>query len=112
MEEGNDISKIIGLIMKNPDIIERIKSLANEDGTQSESNEPFAQREDQRDISVAKDTDASRETINTANDVKRSAKDKRQTLLSAIKPYVSTERGRAIDTMLSVLEVFDIMKAR
>ena len=110
MGENQDISKIIGIIMENPDIIEKIKGLANKDDkATSNESEPTS--------AAAKSIDA----VNEKNDVMSAAsvtydrtqsKKKRRELLYALKPYVKGERAKAIDTMLSVIDIIDVMKER
>ena len=114
MDGGADISKIIGIIMENPDIIEKIKSLAstNENGKATEEASAISNESTQRTLTEAIENNT--EQLNEASTVKPTVntKKRRHDLLCAIKPYVSKERGRAIDTMLSVIDVLDIMKAR
>ena len=108
MDGNQDISKIIGIIMENPDLIERIKSLASEN---SESDTPSAAEAEQTPVintsAEPKSTSSEGATYTRAQSKKR-----RRELLSALKPYVKDERARAIDTMLSVIDVIDVMKER
>ena len=109
MDGTQDISKIIGIIMENPDIIEKIKSLADEN---SESQPAEANAEALP--SAKKETKEVSEAVNaeSATYGKTQAKKRRRELLSALKPYVRSERAKAIDTMLSVIDVLDVMKVR
>ena len=104
MDGTQDLSKIIGIIMENPDIIEKIKALAdNTEASASTRSEPIA----------AKEEKPSAEKVSAAPAADKSAvKQRRHELLSALKPYVKSERARAIDTMLSVIDVIDVMKVR
>lgn len=107
MADNQDISKIIGIIMENPDIIERIKALADSNSdeaeqTSSEQTVPVAQNKESEE-----DSARLRATYDKAQSKKR-----RRELLSALKPYVKNERAKAIDTMLSVIDVIDVMKER
>ena len=107
MQDTGDISKMISILMQNPDIIERVKALAEK----TEDSKNFGTVDSTELL-----TESNKEDNNTANLKEESnvhtERDRRQKLLSAIKPYLSRERGKAIDTMLSVIEVFDIIKAR
>ena len=91
-----DISKIVSLIMENPDLIEKIKSLAKgeekkaEDGQEAESVSAPA-------------------LTYPADD---GSKTKRRQLLSALKPYLSAERSRAIDSMMNISDVIEIARRR
>lgn len=107
MADNQDISKIIGIIMENPDIIARIKSLADSNSSESEDistevSVPAAQSEKRDEL---------KQTA-SATYVKSQSKKRRRELLSALKPYVKSERAKAIDTMLSVIDVIDVMKER
>ena len=105
----NDISKIVGLIMQNPKLIEDIKGLVESDNkseSPSNSNEDFkAEKELQGE---AKKNSDPIPTVSTSINEKA----KRAALLSAIKPYVSKERGAAIDSMITISEILDMMKSR
>ena len=39
-------------------------------------------------------------------------RNKRTQLLGALKPYLSGERAKAIDSMISVVEIIELMKTR
>lgn len=117
MDGSTDISKIIGLIMENPDIIEKIKNLASGDNSSQESDgeqiEIQAPKSENTEITADAKSAAPESTAEVSATYKRQADKKRRSeLLCALKPYVSKERSRAIDTMLSVIEVLDIMKER
>ena len=109
-----DISKILGIIMENPEIIEKVKEMAQigeKDRTKNETDTATAPA--QTDMTEGLPESAPNETAEvSAVPSHNRDKKRRHDLLCAIKPYVSAERGRAIDTMLSVVEVLEIMKAR
>jgi hypothetical protein len=92
MDNGMDISKLVELIMQNPDIVERIKSLKNE--SESVSAKEKAEPENADSGGLHKKRNATR----------------RGALLAALKPYLSEKRSKAIDTMLSAIDVFDLIK--
>ena len=51
--------------------------------------------------------------VNTVNEAATvSAKARRAQLLGALKPYVSGERAKAIDSMMSIAEILEVMKVR
>ena len=94
-----DLSKIVSAIMENPDLIERISALATEGQKSEEATEKGEPIEDA--------------SVNLANDappLKDSSNRKR--LLYAFKPYLSTERAKAIDSMLTIADILGAMKAR
>ncbi len=109
MGENQDISKIIGIIMENPDIIEKIKSLAQNDSQNADN------LKNDESIVVNANSSSAESTTSTAEVVamqKTQNKKRRRELLSALKPYVKSDRAKAIDTMLSVIDVIDVMKER
>lgn len=111
MEGMADISRILGIIMENPEIIEKIRQMAQTDDTSEteiETSASPAPQEAQPAENEEKETDSPK----TSAPPRECDKKRRHDLLCAIKPYVSPQRSRAIDTMLSVVEVFEIMKAR
>lgn len=113
MMEGNapDLSKIVSLIMENPQLINQIKSLT----AQSDGNTPS---EDTVITPTSPDEEAYEEPVldpapnAKANSEPSQSNINRQRLLGAFKPYLTKERSKAIDTMLSIIEVLDLMKAR
>lgn len=103
-----DLSRIVSLIMENPDLIAQIKSLG-ESHTASEEKQSTEPTKDSKSISEPK-------TENTSADSeKRTAgieKQRRKELLCALKPYVSEKRSHAIDSMISIADILDMMKSR
>ena len=99
MPDGTpDISRIIKLIMDNPKIIEEIGDMVrSEKPTQAEAPAPSPAQE--KEVTVVSEPSAE-------NPKSKSRKD----LLYALKPYLSEKRASAIDSMLSVAEVFTMLK--
>ena len=105
--DGIDVSKVVRLIMENPHLIEEISNLAKSDGEESTGI-------------AEKDTAESKPTSTNSKDpapppLHSSAagqKSNRTMLLYALKPYVSKERGRAIDSIITIADVLDGMKRR
>ena len=99
MSETPDLGKIVSLIMENPDLISRIQGLAKGENAKEtptpvkEETEVIAPAEVSRPASV-------------------DPKEKRNRLLGAMKPYLSSERAKAIDSVMSVVEILDMMKPR
>ena len=96
-----DLSKIVSLIMENPEIIEQIKKLGEQKGEIKEETEDteIEKREEESDV----------ERVSFAAS-ENPSKIRRKDLFSALKPYVSEERGRAIDTMMSITDILDMMR--
>ncbi len=104
-ERGPELSRIVNLIMENPHIIEEISKLAAKDESAStHASEPEAEtHEETQSVSIPASTYASNGG---------GAKQKRSMLLSALKPYVSKERAKALDSMVSIAEMLEIMRSR
>ena len=100
-ESTNELSRIVSLIMQNPQLISEISSLAK--------REPDVPVE-----STAPSESTSAESVKVAADVPSiaSRRNARSQLLCALKPYVSKERAGAIDSMISIAEILEVMKAR
>ena len=114
MEKSPDLSKIIGLIMENPDVIERIKKLAGAIGERTPEEKEEATTETLSALDEDFEQASAPQITEHTEKQNRSSYDKRRRcdLLCAIKPYVSQNRSKAIDTMLSVMEVIDVIKER
>ena len=97
MEAGADISKLVGAIMQNPELIERIKALAGSQGAEE-----------------AKEQTREPESLPTSEPVREESHGdrRRRELLCALKPYVSKDRAKAIDSILSFATVFNIIKEK
>lgn len=95
MSDSPDISKIINLIMANPELIEKISSLAK--SSDSKESEPV---------------EVQRQSIETtAIPERKSPKgEKRSKLLYAMKPYLSESRSKAIDSMLGIADIIDVIR--
>ncbi len=114
----NDLSKIISVIMENPDIINKIRSLA--DSAQSTETEAVVSDTDTQEAEVSDNVSDDKKTDEPVMAFPQKEMNKSQVfhkkrhreLLCALKPYVSKDRARTIDTMLSVIEIIDLVKAR
>lgn len=121
MDSSFDLSKIIGMIAENPEIINLVKGLISQGG--EHSSEP-SEESDSGEEAVKTSAEESKdgeytdegedkvaEAVSlTAKGGIRDRRSKRRELLCALKPYVSKDRSRAIDTMLSFAEVLDVLK--
>jgi len=100
-----DLSKIVNLIMENPKLIEEIKNLGAKDST-SEIEAVSEPAEEQPPAPVKEDVPSSYEVNENVNRIRR------KELLSALKPYVSEERSKAIDSMMSIADILDMMRTK
>ena len=105
-QKNLDISKVIGLIMENPALIEQIANLANQKPT--EADEEAADIIEQTSVQATPEEPRVQPTYSPSSGHKTS----RAQLLGALKPYVSKERAKAIDSMISIADILDMMKAR
>jgi hypothetical protein len=96
MESTPDLSRIVNLIMQNPELIEQISALAKSDQTE----EAHTEEEINEDVETVADV---------SNTPKRDMRSHRHELLSAMKPYLSEGRRSALDSMSSILDIFDVM---
>ena len=100
MSDTPDLGKIVSLIMENPDLIARIQSLAKGDEGKEAANTT-----EQKEVEAVA-------PVAVSAPIAPDPRDKRNRLLSAMKPYLSGERAKAIDSMMSVAEILDMMKPR
>lgn len=96
MQDTQDLSTIVSLIMQNPSLIEQISALAK----QKAVPEPVAEEEQSPQKEELPATEASAVPIMRSH---------RHELLNAMKPYLSENRRTAIDSMASILDVIDVM---
>ena len=102
----NDLGKIVNLIMQNPELIEQIKKL----GDKGENTAEASTDDTVGGEGVASDT---KEELPASVSTDRTGeRSRRRELLCALKPYVSEERGRAIDSMMSIADILDVMRSK
>ena len=109
-ENGPDVSKVISILMENPGILEEISSLikkreasdARDAENKEESAPPPAEVQISAEPVVAEERSQPRPR----------ASNRRSELIGALKPYLSSERAKAIDSMMTIADIFDMMKAR
>ena len=106
-QENIDLSKVIGLIMENPSLVEQISSLVKQSSTENKPEDiPPATEE----TSVLKEENEPKAEPTYSPIIGQ--RNNRAQLLGALKPYVSKERAKAIDSMISIADILDMMKAR
>ncbi|MBQ2793864.1 MAG: hypothetical protein IJF05_04115 [Clostridia bacterium] len=99
MADTPDLSKIVGIIMEHPEIVGQISALIS--GTESGA---------ESDAVTAENNGKSSESIPTGAPVRSGRTNDRARLLGAMKPYLSENRARAVDTMITVTEILESMK--
>ena len=110
MENGADISKMIGALMQNPELMSQIKSLMT--GAQSTDDDANSRTAEKSEPAEQASIQIREPSASDENDDGAFHKNRRNELMRALKPYVSHKRAEAIDSMLSIVEVFSIMKEK
>ena len=96
------LSKIVGLIMENPDLVERIREIAEQSG------EPTEEKSEETDASPSENEPRDEKIISHAyEESPKKHTSRRADLIRAVKPYLRPERQRAIETVLTVFELID-----
>ncbi len=103
-----DISRILELIMQNPGLVAEIQGLVKNESSPQPKNLPEPEHEPE-EKPEPKPTESS---VSRSVQPEMSQKERRALLLSAMKSYVSSERARAIDSMMAVSEILEVMKTR
>lgn len=96
-EKTPELAKIVNVIMQNPDIIEKISSLL----TASEESAPEAP--------VSIPTQAEGQPTERVSQIPDSSA-RRTKLLSALKPYVRGSRAEAINSVIAIADILDMMR--
>ena len=96
MSNTPDISRLVSLIMENPQLVEQISNLAKSDSSDTQKAKAEESAPPSAEVAASAPPE---KRINT-----------RSELLRAMKPYLSESRGRAIDSMLSISGILEVMK--
>ena len=99
-----DLSRIVGLIMENPQLIEEISSLVKQDEKSEKSSVQSQVSESSQDASIASNGAELKTKVDNIR------KNNRSELLNAFKPYISSNRAKAIDSIISITNVLDAMR--
>ena len=105
MADTPELSRIISLIMENPEIVGQISALVKKD-TEAQKEDYDAKESTEEVIAEPKEE----ERAIPASVMPKNAK--RNQLLGAMKPYLSQERSRAIDSMMSIAEILEMMRGK
>ena len=103
--QGLDVGKVIGMIMENPQLVAQIAAMAKSESPPHAESTPTAEASKPQEEISPVSTSATYSPVS-------SARVNRTQLLGALKPYVSEERAKAIDSMLTLADILDMMKAR
>ena len=103
-----DLSRIVNLIMENPKLIEEIKNMASQTKSDSaNTNEEMEESGKTSEVVGEEDT-----IIANTYPQKDDRRSRRNSLLSALKPYVSEKRCRAIDSMMSIADILEVVRTK
>ena len=97
-----DLSSVINMIMENPELIEKIKGLA-------QSGERVNTAEEKRDIDAPPSVRSAERTEQTAT---KHVSLRRSELIRALSPYISGERQKAIETFMTIADILDMMRTK
>ena len=98
--QGPELSRIVNLIMQNPELIKQIEALAKSDGGEDSGQAqplPEASAEAAAPVSA----------LPSSGGIER--RQRRTQLLSALRPFVSERRGKTLDTLMGALDLFDMI---
>ena len=105
MEGSLDLSSVVSMIMKHPEIIETIANLAKAEG-ESVSTERIAPIPDEQKEPDTPPESAPVSTIaHTA--LSQSKGENRKRLFSAIRPFLSEERAKTLSGVEAVVSILD-----
>jgi hypothetical protein len=105
-QQNLDLSNVISLIMENPSLVQQISNLAK--GQNESTPDDLQQKTEEKVVKEQVEEPTSAPTYAPI----LNQRSNRTQLLGALKPYVSKERAKAIDSMISIADILDMMKAR
>lgn len=118
--ETPDLSGIVNLILSNPKLIEEIREMANRKNDVSDTTTAAPQTPDtppaeraaeSTDDSAEKGDDGASESTAVFAAGAKAHRESRARLFSALKPYLSEERRRAVDSMQQIADLIDVFKS-
>ncbi len=108
MSDTPDIAKVVSMIMNNPKLIEEISAMAKSEGlTEGESTEENAEET----VEESAPASAAPTYLPPPPPPPPKRRD-RAVLLDALRPYLSKERQHAVDTMMTLADVFDAARRK
>ncbi len=118
--ETPDLSGIVNLILSNPKLIEEIREMANRKNDTSDMTTAAPQTPDappaeraaeSTDDRAEKGDDGVSESTAVFAAGAKAHRESRARLFSALKPYLSEERRRAVDSMQQIADLIDVFKS-
>lgn len=102
MNEG-ELGRIINLIMENPTLLGEIKKLAMDNKT--EEGTPLAVTPEEEVVAIESNNEVEITPPRTSNT-------KRRELISALAPYISENRRKAIESFMTIADILDLMRGK
>ena len=101
--QSPDLSRIVSLIMQNPDLVHQIENLARQDAPPDGAGEAIKEE-------ASPPIRAAEESVPAAVPAQSvGVREKRTRLLSALRPYVSEKRSKTLDTLIGAMDIFDLI---
>lgn len=94
-----DLSKVIGMIMENPTLVREIREMVERSGNDELSTQSINKGDPESSIRKSSEDAHEGHHQNRRND-----------LLRAIRPYLSEERGKAIESMIAIADILSLSK--
>lgn len=109
MEKEMDLSAVVSLIMKHPELIEQIGALARGEGEKVSVEEENGTGVESASESRAVVSEPALEGIARADtpSASRSKRENRKRLFSAIRPFLSDERAKTLSSVEAVVSILD-----
>ena len=89
-----ELNKIIGMIMENPELVEKIKAMSKSSETSSTETSEIPSTTHQVKIAPSSH-----------------GRSKRTELLRALETFLSEERKKSLETMITIVDVLDSVKS-
>lgn len=103
-----DLTKIVSIIMENPKLVEEIRDMVTKSEAKEETSPPteaqVSEGEAEATITALPHTEE--------NTYGKSRSSRRNELLRAMRPYVSEERSRAIESMITIADILFAIKEK
>ena len=116
MDNAPNISDVINVIMQNPEMLGMIKNLVSgnqqkTDDSQEAANLTEESIQNPNNTSEPESAASAAFPLESVSGNNSDSKgERRRQLLSALKPYLSPTRARAIDSMLGFTEIFEVIR--
>ena len=98
MADGVDLGKMVSMIMENPSLMAELSRMASGTNEQDESVS-----EEAKPLPVAAAPEEVRST---------GKRERRHRLMGAIREYLSEPRAKAVDTMMNLFDIIDLVGGR